>query len=665
MCYRIVFYFVIVFTSPIIFASPKQLTIDDFMAQATLRDMDISPNGRYLAAIWNNKSYRVITIQDLNHPNLKVIAKIGDPIKRPYLISWANDERLLAHISIPLYLQKAIRKFNKEPEEFDINDYYQISRTVSMDINGMNQVMLMNNSWRISSNHSLSNIRHFLPNDPDHVLISAYKNNRRRLYKVNVYSGESEHLVSGGKRTYSFVSDIDGNPKYRLDYLPNAKAIQIFEYTKDKDWEKVDRIYFDKDEKDGIDINGLIGIINNQLIYIKKNKKTGYKELLSIDPKNNHTKTLVNLKDKDIISAIINFDSNEVQGYIYEDGDVFRNYYFNREHRDIYDNFVENFTYENFNIFSTDRERKNWLLKSYGRDNPGTFYLYNFENDNLQFYDFMYANLKSQDLAVPAVVNYLTRDKVKIRSYVLFPPEYQEGKIYPLIVMPHGGPHSRDYADYDDFAQFIATRGYIVIQPNFRGSTGYGKAFEEAGFHQWGGIMQDDLEDAVDFMVRKGYADKSKVCIVGLSYGGYAALMGVIKTPQLYECAVSINGVTDLVEMIDYDNDKFEDDQELLDRIVEAIGDIEKDKKSLISNSPLRQVDKIFKPLLIIAGKDDKIVPVEHSEDLIDKLENLDKYVESLLIKDTGHNIFRHHEDQEKIYQLVDDFLAKFLVLTK
>ena len=106
---------------------------------------------------------------------------------------------------------------------------------------------------------------------------------------------------------------------------------------------------------------------------------------------------------------------------------------------------------------------------------------------------------------------------------MLLPPTYKQGERYPLVVMPHGGPHARDYPLYDDFAQFIATRGYIVIQPNFRGSIGYGKAFEELGYGEWGGTMQDDLEDAVHFLVNNGLVDELRVCIIGISYGGDAA----------------------------------------------------------------------------------------------------------------------------------------------
>jgi dipeptidyl aminopeptidase/acylaminoacyl peptidase len=227
--------------------------------------------------------------------------------------------------------------------------------------------------------------------------------------------------------------------------------------------------------------------------------------------------------------------------------------------------------------------------------------------------------------------------------------------------MPHGGPHARSRLSYDDFAQFLSTRGYIVVEPNFRGSTGYGYDFERAGYKQWGGVMQDDLTDALEFMVRKGYTDPEKVCIVGTSYGGYAALMGAIKTPALYKCAISLNGVTHLEKLIRYNMkevvDKAEWDVALFDRI----GHPEKDKELLDANSPALHADKITIPVMIVAGSADNVVPYSQAKLMVKALEKAGAKFEFIRLKDTGHNPFYYVEDMELVFEAVEKFLDSHL----
>ena len=229
------------------------------------------------------------------------------------------------------------------------------------------------------------------------------------------------------------------------------------------------------------------------------------------------------------------------------------------------------------------------------------------------------------------MITYKARDGQLIRAYGLLPADYESGKKYPLVVMPHGGPHARDRSTYDEFAQFIATRGYVVIKPNFRGSTGYGKAFEEAGYREWGGLMQDDLTDAVDYLVRQGVADPERICIVGISYGGYAALMGAVKTPDLYQCTVSINGVGHLPRIIGSQIRRAEDDDRAREIMHERIGNPKTDEDLLELNSPTLQADKIRIPVLVIAGGEDNVVPVWQSRSLVKAFERNDvehRYIE-------------------------------------
>jgi dipeptidyl aminopeptidase/acylaminoacyl peptidase len=250
-------------------------------------------------------------------------------------------------------------------------------------------------------------------------------------------------------------------------------------------------------------------------------------------------------------------------------------------------------------------------------------------------------------------------------TYLLFPLSYQKGKKYPLVVLPHGGPHAQDWSTFDHFAQFISTRGYIVAQPNFRGSTGYGKAFETAGYKQWGLSMQDDLTDVVKHLVKSGFADPQKVCIVGLSYGGYAALMGAVKTPELYRCSISINGVTHLREMAEYDAKEIDDERLTEKFIYSRMGHPEKDRAVMDANSPALLADRVGAPILVIAGEDDRIVPFGQAKMLVKNLKKHKKEYTFVRLDDGGHDPFAYWKHEEKVFAEVEAFLERYLGATK
>jgi dipeptidyl aminopeptidase/acylaminoacyl peptidase len=204
-----------------------------------------------------------------------------------------------------------------------------------------------------------------------------------------------------------------------------------------------------------------------------------------------------------------------------------------------------------------------------------------------------------------------------------------------------------------------------VAKPNFRGSTGYGRDFVEAGYKQWGGVMQDDLQDAANYLIKKGFADPQKVCLVGGSYGGYAALMGMVKHSDFYHCAVSLNGVTDLIAQVKYNEERFKDYKSVIAKLHQALGHPSEDRVNLKANSPSSNADKITKPVLIIAGTSDWVVRYYQSKSLAKKLKSLDRPVEYMEVKDAYHNIFAFNEDKKNIYLKVAQFLEKNLKESK
>ena len=641
------------------------LSVDDFLADPNVYDAEFSPDGRYLALIVNKQGFRQLIIRDFDKKGFPVSGAMSDKIFRPTSLNWANDERLIVNLLIPggERIKRIREKANTDPD-FDITEYPMFRRSVSVDANAKDLVVLMENKYRLRSNRNLSGITNFLPNDDQHVIIPALGERALEAYKVNIYTGKAERIAKGVWRTFQFLTDDDGRPLYRLDYLYYGKIIKVHRYTDDADWELIDKIYLNQEDEESIETTGLYRLSigdDLELTYRERNSQTGFYEIVKRSSDGNLNEVVASLPGKDIYAPITDATTNRYIGYKVQE-DLIRSHFNDKALQEHHDKIADQVGHSNFNVSLDPQNSKRTVVFSYGLDNPGTYYLYDYKTYKLSFLAQKYSKLPKEKLAIPAQATYKARDGQKIRVYVFFPPDYQQGERYPLVVNPHGGPHLRDSAGYDDFAQFMATRGYIVIQPNFRGSTGYGKKFEEAGYGQWGGVMQDDLTDAVSYMVKKGYADAKRVCIVGGSYGGYAALMGAIKTPDLYRCSISMNGVTNLKDQIEHFIDKARTDEEGVEkRLHKKIGHPEKDSKLLDRNSPVFHAYKIKIPLLIIAGEDDDRVPAEQSEDMVDALEGQNKDVRYVEIEDAGHNLFRYSDDMEKVYQEVDKFLAKHL----
>jgi dipeptidyl aminopeptidase/acylaminoacyl peptidase len=249
-------------------------------------------------------------------------------------------------------------------------------------------------------------------------------------------------------------------------------------------------------------------------------------------------------------------------------------------------------------------------------------------------------------------IEYKARDGVKIEAYLTLPKGGKE-KNLPTLMFPHGGPIARDSKAFDYWAQFFANRGYAVLQMNFRGSAGQGLEFRNSGLKKWGKEMQDDIEDGALELVKRGITDPNKICIVGASYGGYAALMGVVKTPDRYKCAISVNGVSNVFDLVK-DNRAFWRTYNVVD---EQIGN---DNKTLREISPVNYAKKIKAPVLLIHGELDRQVEIKHSYQMRDAMEKAGKNVQ--FIEQAGEDHYLSNEAMRvQTFKAMDDFLAEYL----
>lgn len=302
-------------------------------------------------------------------------------------------------------------------------------------------------------------------------------------------------------------------------------------------------------------------------------------------------------------------------------------------------------------IISFSDDRKKMIVAVGGPDQAGTLQIFSADTGALRLLAYQNEDLKQERLGTVSTIRYRARDNIEIAA-VLTVPRGKPAKSLPLIVMPHGGPYGiRDSEGYDWWVQFMVSRGYAVVQPNYRGSGGYGRAFEKLGDGQWGSTMQDDLLDVIDHLATAGIADPKRVCIVGGSYGGYAAMRAAQRDGSRYRCAVSYAGVSDLVGMKRYDQ------AFLYGKLSSKYWrDVAPDIKAV---SPINYPQQFSTPILIVHGAKDKRVPIAQSEGMADRLKSAGK-VYKYVKQPEGDHHFTREEDRVQFLEELDTFLKQY-----
>jgi len=313
-----------------------------------------------------------------------------------------------------------------------------------------------------------------------------------------------------------------------------------------------------------------------------------------------------------------------------------------------------------FYVVDSDDDENTFLIVVQSDKLYGTYYQY--DNKTKQFsllYDLM-PQLKEADMAEMRPITFTSRDGLTIHGYITLPKEALAGEKVPLVVNPHGGPQGiRDEWGFNPETQLFASRGYATLQVNFRISGGYGKEFLKAGFKQVGRKVMDDVEDGVKYVIEQGWVDKDKMAIYGGSHGGYATLMGLVKTPDLYACGVDYVGVSNIFTFM---NSIPEYWKPYLDMLKEIWYDIDNEEEAVIAReaSPAYQIDKIKSPLFVVQGANDPRVNINESDQIVEKLRAKGVDVPYMVKYNEGHG-FAHEENSIDFYKAMLGFLAKYL----
>lgn len=501
-----------------------------------------------------------------------------------------------------------------------------------------------------------------LPYKEDRVLIKQFREHKSYIYNLNL----SARNISGQLRNRFKLNRLapaaehwlsDSAGALRIGYTEPRHGEQQVWYRKqgNKKWEQIWKgekhrtfrpVLFDEEKEQ---------------ILVLSNHQRNFVELLRFDI---HTKKIIATELK-----IAGYDIEAVELNKRRDGILFASYTQDGNHRRHYmselGDFLSNSLKRNLstpNIWVVDSSLNDKIIIALKRDgrNPGIFYLFDTRKWELTELADTQPWLKKYQLGETQTVHSTSSDGLNIESYLTLPANHKTFKP-PLIVMPHGGPISvRSSADYDPHVQYLASLGYAVLRPNFRGSSGYGRAFIDAGKQQWGKLIEDDIESAVRKVSEQGLVNPEKICIYGSSYGGYSALMSAIRSPELFKCAASYVGVTDMSLM--YNNDAHNANNNILKWRKDFVGDPKAQQQELMRFSPVYQAHRLSVPVFLAQGELDRVVDKEHFYRMRYMLEKLNKTAEYLLLPEEVHG-FSRLQSYYDFYSRLDSFFRRHLNL--
>lgn len=651
----------------------------DFVKPSRFTSVELSPSGKYLAYLMvetekycfdddgqmvelsksscgeNYKQYRsthVIKIYDLQ--SSQVITSVPVPIN--FLIDWlewASDDRVLASLRSPQTIGRKGRGYARGA-----------SRIVSFPRTGGKLTPLFaGRGSMVRENRYMSRISNLLPSDPNHIIMPAQKDAHLDLWKVNVLNGEAALVEAGVAKTLHWFTDSAGQPVLRFDCKDDrCETIYVFSKSKSEGWSRIKKLnrkpYESIQEIDFWPI-GTTDVPNQYYMLSRENEAERRSIRIFDVSTNSYVRTVFEDPDYDVGGAIKDLQTGEYAGAWYIKDRLTYSLLDNtqQKHIDGLNKYFKNL--ENVRMLGYTQDKSKLLIYVTAPNNAGEYYLYDMKMARVERLFRRNTNLPDRLATKTDILKVPMRDGTQITAYHSYASDKSMNE-QALVVMPHGGPERRDDYDFSEWAQYFASRGYQVLQVNFRGSSGYGRDFAQAGYGEWGGLMQNDVTDSVRYLHAKGTASPSNTCIVGYSYGGYVALYGGATTPELYACIVSGGGVSDIVADLKRTKVDAGADSYSFEYWEKSMGNLKTDKDKLRAVSPKNLADAFQAPVLLLHGEYDSNVNRTQSEDMAKALKRAGKPVTYVELKDEGHSNWRVETDI--IYlETIETFLQQHL----
>ena len=488
------------------------------------------------------------------------------------------------------------------------------------------------------------------PEFPDEVLVGLNLTDRQKfdVYRINLNNGAVEFDTENPGNVVSWTADAAFQVRAATAATPDGGSELLFRETVDKQWETV-RHWGPDDEGGAVSFSA-----DGKTLYIIGSHDANAQRLIALDLATREEIVMAEDEQYDVGGILIHPTTRVIQAV---------SFYKDKVQWQVLDQSIA----PDFEAITQVREGEfgvtnrtladdTWLVAYTTDDGPVYYYSYDRESKSSTLLFSNQPELEELSLASMQPISYEARDGLTIHGY-LTTPVGLEAKNLPTVLLVHGGPWARDNWGYSPIVQWLANRGYAVLQVDFRGSTGYGKAFLNAGNRQWAAAMHDDLIDAVQWLVEQGIADPDKVAIMGGSYGGYATLVGLTFTPEVFTAGVDIVGPSNLVTLMQSIPPYW---APMLASMYHRVGNLETEEEFLKSRSPLFFVDRIQKPLLIGQGANDPRVKQAESEQIVEAMKQANKPVEYVLYTDEGHG-FARPENRLHFFAIAEAFLAKYL----
>ena len=615
-----------------------------FGKHARIHDAALSPDASELAIIENVKGKWIIRVVKLGADQEKPrILGLGEKIV-PGWIKWANDKQVLIDLT-------QSQKYQGLP--IQVGMIYTLN---SQTMKGKFLIKPKGDQFRQFNNIVVD----FLADDPDHILM-AFSNDDSNgeqpdVKRVNVETGRYTHVVRGMPNVQWWQTDLTGkvrvgqglddNIKDEVRYRMMIRDASSNDWVNSKKFPGLDA---------GVSIEGFTKNPNEMIVGTRRNGRNTTGLYIYDISKKSYTRTLFENEDYDASGIVLNGDGSEVIGarYTAEESEV----ELFGDNATILDRIRKKYNGQTIDFIDQSSDKKTLIYRMSNAYDPGFLMMVDGRTMKERVLAAYRKDLPNNSLGLVASVKYTARDGAKIPAFVTVPPmlDGKALKDIPFIILPHGGPYARTSKRFDTYSQFFASRGYGVLQMNFRGSAGYGEAFEKAGRENWE-LMLNDVEDGARWLVEKGYTNPDKLCVAGWSFGGYAALMEAIEHPELYSCVLSMAGVTDLADLV-RDAKKYRfGGIAAKNSILSGF----EDRKEMKTFSPAKRASEMKIPTFIAHGTLDQAVHFDQYKRMKSGLKKSSADVTAVEFKDEDHYL-SNEKNAVQFYQEMDKFLTKHM----
>ena len=641
-----IIFLVTIFSSSTLVA--KTIPLEEWAKRADVRNVTLSPNGEKLAMlrIMTTEGMPVLEVYDANDLSKRPFRMDSDPMEI-VAYYWATDDKIVFETR---------QKVRDKIDDFNQGVYEFSGGILTLDRDPKKS------AWKKLNSIGRGGITSTLPKYPSNIIISGYPRNSRGTvtsrsriyYNYNIKTGRKKVITRESENLFGIRFDEDANPRFAFSYDGASNSQEyLYRGKDDSDWKIIytrNRAEFEEFFIAGFDPENPDNLL---VIAHNGNDKRG---LWSFDPKEKKFKELIYRRsDGDVLRTVFHSNrftnSGDITAVSYFDGRELSYQWFNGEEKAIYDQLKSIIPYaDRIGISSRSRDGNSLIISNRGPRDPGTYYLV--KNGELKVIGSTKPGLMSKDLADVEAITYNARDGKKIRGFITIPNSQPP---YPLVVMPHGGPFVGENPDFDEWAQMLANRGFMVLQPQYRGSKYFGLDFYKTAFidgGQGGYQMQDDKDDGALYLVEKGLVDPNRMMMFGWSYGGYASLIAAARDPQIYQCVIAGATVPDPIDQVNYYRNR-------LNRQKDSRQAQEQLNMWVDSVSPIKEVSKVNIPMLIIHGDVDQRTPPRAARKYMKALKENDKDHKVLWLEGADHfydTLFYHHKME--LYTAMTDYLA-------